>query len=292
MPLRTDITVMYVNPVGNSDYDQVFADMIEEFKYPSTDAYVVSLNPATVPPKITNLEYRTYESFIMNDTLKAARFCTTNDVDSMIIGCFYDPGLYDCREICYPTVVVAPCQSSIQAAMTLANNFSIIIGETKWEDQMKQAVYDYGYRDKLASFQTVGLRVEDFHVDPALTKKLLEEAAITAVRDHHAESIILGCTLEVGFYQDLITRLAGEFNTYIPVIDPSIASFKAAEHAALRIAIGWGTSNMWGMQPPPEAELLKFEILQTPYVFGHQIRIPPTLPAGEPVPPALNIPVV
>ena len=52
--LDTSIKVLYLNPIGNSDYDQVFAHMIEAYKYPFTDAYVGSLNPNTVPPKMTN----------------------------------------------------------------------------------------------------------------------------------------------------------------------------------------------------------------------------------------------
>lgn len=274
MSLETNIKVMYLNPIGNPDYDQVFADMAKDYKYPATAVDVTSMNPASVPPKMNNLEYRTYEAFIVRDTVEAARYAANNGYDALVIGCFYDPALEDAREISGTTAVVAPCQASCEVALNLANSFSVIIGKTKWEDQMRQAVYNYGYKDKLASFQAIGMRVEDFHKDPAETKTLLEAAAVEAVELHKAESIILGCTLEVGFFKVLQESLGNIFAGNIPVIDCSIAALKAGENAALAKHLGWNPSRMWGMEPPPESELAAFGILQTDYKFGNVIHVP------------------
>lgn len=274
MSLDTNIKVMYLNPIGNPDYDQVFADMAKDYKYPATAVDVTSMSPASVPPKMNNLEYRTYEAFIIRDTVEAARYAANNGYDALVIGCFYDPALDDAREISGSTAVVAPCQAACEVALNLANNFSVIIGETKWEDQMRQAVYNYGYKDKLASFQSVGLRVEDFHKDPDVTKERLKAAAAQAVEYHQAESIILGCTLEVGFFKVLQESLADTFSANVPVIDCSIAALKAGENAALAKHVGWNPSRMWGMQPPPESELQTFGILQTDYKFGNLIHVP------------------
>ena len=276
MAIDMNIKVMYLNPIGDSTYDQVFADMVDQYKYPATAADVASLNPENVPAGMNNLEYRTYESFIINDTVKAARYASNHDYDAMVIGCFYDPALYDAREISDNTIIVAPCQAAIVTALNLANNFSILIGQTKWDDQMRQTVHDYGYKDKLASFQAVGLRVEDFHKDPDVTRKKLQEAALEAITVHKAESIILGCTLEIGFYRDLQQFLSENLTANIPVIDASIASFKAAENAALQKQFDWRNSRIWGMQPPPENELKKFDILQQDYKFGNIIHVPAT----------------
>ena len=275
MSANMNITVVYLNPIGNSDYDETFAEMIRDYKYPQTTAYVVSMSGNDVPAKMKNLEYRTYESYIVNETVKVARYCSVHSFDAMVIGCFYDPALLEAREISDNAVVVAPCQASVAAALNVANNFSIIIGERKWEDQMRQTVYEYGYKDKLASFESVGMRVEEFHDDPAKTKEKLELAAIEAVTIHKAESIILGCTLEVGFYQELQDFLSVEIGDNVPVIDCSIAAFKAAENAALQKQWGWKNSRIWGMQPPPETELAKFGILQTDVKFGNEIKISP-----------------
>ena len=274
MSIDMNIRVMYLNPLADSAYDRIFADMVGEYKYPTTEADVASLNPDSVPAGMNNLEYRTYESFIINDTVKAARYVSNHDYDAMVIGCFYDPALLEAREIAGNTIIVAPCQASITTALNLANTFSILIGRTKWEDQMRQTVYDYGYRDQLASFQALDLRVEEFHKDPAVTKEKLQQAAVEAVTVHKAEAIILGCTLEVGFYRELQQFLHAELRAHIPVIDASIASFKAAENAALLKQIGWKSSRAGGMQPPPEEELEKFALFREDYRFGNVIRVP------------------
>ncbi len=49
-----------------------------------------------------------------------------------------------------------------------------------------------------------------------------------AVQVHKAEAVILGCTLEIGFYRELQQFLNGPEafpGAGIPVIDPSIAAF-------------------------------------------------------------------
>ena len=217
--------VMYLNPVGTSAYDEVFADMARRFKCPDTEVHIASLNPDSVAPEMNNLEYRAYESLIVADTVRAARQAALSGFDAMAIGCFYDPALLDAREISGDTVVVGPCQASITAALNVANNFSIIIGRSKWEDQMKQAVHEYGFGQKLASFETAGLRVEEFHRNPAETRKQLELAAARAVEESKAKSIILGCTLEVGFYAELQTSSVADRAPYLSYFDGTQHSF-------------------------------------------------------------------
>lgn len=275
MSINMNIKVMYLNPVGTADYDQVFADMAREYKYPDTTVHVTSLSSDSVSPTLTNLEYRAYEACIFNETVKAARYCATHDYDALIIGCFYDPALLAAREVAGDTIVVGPCHASVAAALLLANNFSVIIGQWKWEDQMKAAVHDYGGRDRLVSFEAVGLRVEQFHQDPEQTREKLEQAAIRAVGELRAEAIILGCTLEVGFYRQLQERLADRFGAFVPVIDPSIAALKAAENAALAKRLGWTNSRVWGMQPPPENELKNFKLFQSNMEFGNTLVVEP-----------------
>ena len=280
MSMDMDIKVMYLNPVGTSAYDQVFADMAGQYKYPDTTVHVTSMSGTAVSPRMTNLEYRAYEACILNETVKAARYCSVHDYDALIIGCFYDPALLAAREVAGDTVVVAPCQASVAAALNLANNFSVIIGQWKWEDQMKQAVHDYGGKDKLVSFEAVDLRVEEFHKDPQDTRARLERAAYRAVAERRAESIILGCTLEVGFFRELQAFLAARLQAFVPVIDPSIAALKAAENAALAKRIGWTNSRVWGMQPPPERELADFELFQTEVDFGNVLVVLPDGSSG------------
>jgi len=263
----TAIKVMFLNPVTTSDYDQFFADMLAEYKYPNTEIHVTSLNPSV--GSITNLEYRTYEAIVTSEIVRAAHQAAQEGFDAMVIGCFYDTALHDAREISGEMVVVAPCQASVQVAMTLANNFSVIVGQRKWVHQMQSTIYEYGYGEKLMSFQAVNMNVVEFQQDHECTRAQLLEAGRRAVLDDYAESLILGCTLETGFYKELEAELG------VPVIDPSLAVLKAAEHAALLKQIfGWKPSRKYGSEAPPANEIAEFGIFQKPYEFGNRLVVP------------------
>lgn len=261
------IKVMFLSPVASDDYDRFMADTIEEHKYPGTEAHVTSLDKAIGP--ITNLEYRTYEAIVTADIVRATHQASSEGFDALVIGCFYDTALHDAREISGDMIVVAPCHASIEVALTLANNFSIIVGQRKWVNQMSNTVREYGYGEKLMSFRHVDMNVVEFQQDHACTRERLIAAGQKAIDEDYAESLILGCTLETGFYKEMEAALG------VPVIDPSIAAFKAAEHAALLTQYcGWKPSRKWGSEAPPPQEVAEFGLFHRPYEFGNRITVP------------------
>ncbi|MEZ4658142.1 MAG: aspartate/glutamate racemase family protein [Caldilineaceae bacterium] len=260
------IKIMFLNPVATSSYDQYFADMLRTHKYPDTEVHVTSLNPALGP--ITNLEYRTYEAIVTADIMRATRQAATEGFDALVIGCFYDTALHDAREISGDMIVTAPCHASVEIALTLANSFSVIVGQRKWVNQMERTIHEYGYGHRLRSFRDVGLNVVEFQQDHNLTHSRLVDAGRCAVQEDYAESLILGCTLEAGFYDELQNELG------VPVIDPSLAAFKAAEHAALlKRDFGWKPSRAWSSAAPPDQEVAGFGLFKTPYEFGERIVV-------------------
>lgn len=258
--------IMYLNPLGLPDYDQTFADMARQYKEPDNEVHVCSLNPSV--GAMNNLEYRTYEALVTGDIIKATRQAAVDGFDALVIGCFYDPSLDDARQIGGGMIVVAPCQSSVETALRLSSRYSIIIGQWLWHDQMYETVRRYGYEQQLASFRSVDMSVEEMVANPEEAATRIQEQASQAIAEDKAETIVLGCTLEIGFYQTVQAAIG------VPVIDPSIAALKAAEHgAAMKALSNWRTSPKWGMAPPSEADLARFGILQTPYVFGNTIVV-------------------
>jgi allantoin racemase len=257
---------MYLNPIGIKDYNQTFVDMAREYKSPDNTVTVASLNESV--GSMNNLEYRVYEALITGDTLKATRQAAVENYDAFIIGCFYDPVLIDARQIARDMIVVGPCQSSIEMALRLGNKYSVIIGQWQWMDQMEETIRKYGYIDQLSSFRSIDLSVPEMGEDPAETERRILEQSQLAISEDKAEVIVLGCTLEIGFYQQVQLQIGA------PVIDPSIAALKTAEHAArVKQQCLWGTSHKWGMEAPSEADLLRFGILQDTYIFSQRIDV-------------------
>lgn len=255
--------VLWVNPVGIPDYDAPMGELMAGVRAADTRVDVVSLNTALLPD---HLEYRTYEALIVADMVRLARMADAEDYDAMVIGCFYDPGLEDAREISGRTVVVAPCQASVQIAANLSNRFSIIIGQEKWAVQMRERVDAYGYTHNLASMRSIGIGVPDLQSDSGFTTERILEAGRLAVEEDKAEALILGCTCSFGLHEVVQKELG------VPVIDPILAAFSMAEFlGGLRRRFDWSPSRVWSCAPPPETELQNFGIFSASPPIGNRV---------------------
>ncbi len=260
------LKIMYLSPVGTALYDDVFAEMAQQYKNPGTEVHVTSLKASD--GGFTHIEYRAYETVVSTGIVRAARAAAKEGFDGLAIGCFYDTALHDAREVSGDMIVTAPCSASIEIACSLANRFGVIVGRRKWVNQMSATVHDNGRGPQLSGFYHVELGVNEFQVDHARTERLLLEAGRKAVENDYAEALILGCTLEIGFFRQLSTELG------VPVIDPSIAALKRAEYAAnLKRFCGWTPSRKWSCEAPPEEEIRRFGIIDDDDVFGSRIIV-------------------
>jgi len=209
----------------------------------------------TLPRGPEHLEYRYYEALVLVDILHLIKEAESQGFDAAVIGCFYDTGLQDAREVAERMVVVAPCEASTRIASTLGDKFSIIVGRRKWIPQMMENVIRYGMKERLASFKSVELGVLEFHQDEQETARRFREAGREAVERDGAEVVILGCTATYGFYRELQDELG------VPVIDSMIAAFKTAEFAAeLRNRFGWSHSKIGGYESPPPEEFAAWRL--------------------------------
>ncbi|WP_316860974.1 aspartate/glutamate racemase family protein [uncultured Cohaesibacter sp.] len=263
--------IMYLNPVSEDRIvDEIFADMVREHKLANTEVHVTALPKEQYA--FSHIEYRTYEALVLRGIIRAVRVAAEEGFDALAIGCFYDTGLLDAREISGDMIVTAPCIASCEIAASLANRFGVIVGRQKWVHQMRSTIEGYGYGARLSGFHAVGLGVNDFQKDHKETAKRLKAAGREAVEVGHAEALLLGCTMEVGFYKELEKELG------VPVIDPSIAALKRAEYAALlKHQCGWKPSRKWSCEAPSEKELKSFNAFDYDGpVFGSRIVVPPS----------------
>jgi allantoin racemase len=266
VPKEKPVKVMFLSPVGYAEFDPVFADMARNHKLPGTEVHVTSL--PLDDGAFTHVEYCSYEALMTRGIIRATRAAAREGFDALAIGCFYDTALHDAREISGDMVVTAPCVASCEIAASLANRFGIIVGRRKWVHQMHSTVREHGHEHRLSGFYHVELGVNDFQKDHAETERRLVEAGRKAVEEDFAEALILGCTLEVGFYKYVEKRLG------VPVIDPSIAALKRAEYGALlKRQCGWKPSRKWSSEAPPEEEIARFGGFDSNAPFGNRIIV-------------------
>jgi len=260
------VRVMWVNPLGYADFDAPIAELLGQIKEPRTQLELVSLAQEAFT---THLEYRAYEALVVGDTIRVVRHAAEAGFDALVVGCFYDLALEDARQISGDMVVVAPCQAAVQIITNLCNRFSVIVGQQFWIEQMTERVRYYGLADRLASMVPLNLGVDDFQKDTACTEQRILDAARKAVEEDHAEGLILGCTLEFGFFQEIQKQVG------VPVIDAVFSSFKMAEYlGGLKKQMGWKPSRKGSMTPPPEEEIRRFRIFDAPPPIGNQVRVP------------------
>ena len=197
-----------------------------------------------------HLEYHYYETLVLPDLVRTIAAAEARGFDAAVIGCFYDFGLHEGREIAENMVVTAPCESSLLLAASLGHRFSIIVGRRKWIPQMHDNVVRYGLESRLASFQTLDLGVPAYHADEAETERRFVAAGRRAIEQDGAEVIVLGCTASAGFYRKLQAQLC------VPVIDSALAAVKQAEQLIeLRDRFGWSPSKIGGFESPPKPEM-------------------------------------
>ncbi len=265
--MTTPIKIMYLSPVANRGaVDGIFAKMAADNKLPGTEVHITSLPDDD--GAFTHIEFRSYEAIVSRGIIRAVRAAAREGFDAFAIGCFYDTALHDAREISGDMIVTAPCMASCDIAASLSNRFGIIVGRRKVVNQMLATVHEYGHRDRLSGFYHVDLGVNDFQRDHTETNRRLVEVGRKAVEEDYAEALILGCTMEVGFYKELSETLG------VPVVDPSIAALKRAEYAAiLKRQCGWVPSRKWSCESPSEEEIARFGGFDEGEAFGNRVIV-------------------
>jgi len=271
IPLR----ILYLNVTQKTDAEiEAFVDMARRHKLAGTEVHIASL------PKsggaFRNAEYRTYEAIMTCAVVRAVRAVAIEGFDALAIGCFYDIALHDAREISGDMIVSASCEASCEIAASLANRFGVIVGRQKWVHQMEAIVRSYGHEHRLTGFYPVDLGVTDFQKDHAETARRLIAAGRKAVEQDHAEALILGCTMEMGFYKEIEQALG------VPVIDVAIAALKRAEYGALlKRQCGWKPSRKWSCEPPAEEEIARFGCFPDGEALGPRVIVPTVSRSGR-----------
>lgn len=237
--------ILWIDPIGTDMFSGDMLEILNKAKRDDTRVDVIAL-PADRPK---HLEYHAYEGLVVGDITRIA-YEAGKDYDAVVIGCFYDVGLREAREVSGKAIVTAPCQSATAIASNLGNTFSVLVGRRKWIPKMRENVHLYGHGHKMVSMLPLELGVHDFQTDHDLTRDRLLSAGRKAVEEDGAEVIILGCTAEYGFNRRMQDELG------VPVIDAVTAPFKYAEFLAeLAASFGWRPSRKWGSEAPPKEEL-------------------------------------
>jgi len=250
--------ILWIDPIGTDMFTGDMRQITTAAKRPDTQVDLVSL-PAGRPK---HLEYHAYEALVIADLVRVTYELAPN-YDAIVIGCFYDVGLREVREVSGRAVVTAPCQSATAIASQLGNTFSILVGRRKWIPKMRENVHLYGHGSRLMSMRSIELGVHDYQAEHDMTCERLLDVGRKAVEEDGAEVLILGCTAQYSFNQVMMDELG------VPVIDAVTAPFKFAEMLAESAhSFGWYPSRKWGSEPPRASEIAEWGLFADPAPIG------------------------
>jgi allantoin racemase len=238
------LKIMWVNPFTSKEANEKILETISDIKRSDVEATVVYLKEKGP----IHVEYHYYEHLNLHGTLRWVSRAEKEGYDAVVIGCFYDPGLREAREL-VRIPVIGPAETCMHIAATLGHKFSVLVGRRKWVPKMESNVYMYGLEKKLASFRVLNFTVPRMATEPEKLKEAIRREAQKAIENDGAEAIVLGCTIESGFTKELIESLK------VPVIDAVVVSWKYAEMMAdLYRKMGLTHSKLFGYEAPPEKE--------------------------------------
>jgi allantoin racemase len=246
--------ILWINPIGYDGFNGDTLKILKEVRSAGTQVDLVSLPP----DRPLHLQYHSYEGLVVADIVRLT-YQAAKEYDGVVIGCFYDLGLREAREVSGRAIVTAPCESSTAIASMLGNTFSVLVSSRKNFSKMRENIHLYGYGHRLASMRSIGVDVLQLQADRDHTCERLLSDGHKAIEEDGAEVLILGCAAVYGFYQEMQERLG------VPVIDSVLAPFKYAEFlAGLANSFGWYPSRILGSEPPPEQEVSNWGIFISP----------------------------
>jgi Asp/Glu/hydantoin racemase len=144
--------------------------------------------------------------------------------DSVLIGCFGDPGLLALRQVSQLPVTGLAEASFLAAAEQ--GRFAIVTGGERWKPMLERLAHSLGYGEQLAGIHTVTATGAELAADPLAAQVLLARACNVAVRNWGVQTVVLGGAGLAGMAATIQAVVA------VPVID----SVQAGVAHALRQA--------------------------------------------------------
>ncbi|MCM2341517.1 aspartate/glutamate racemase family protein [Rhodoferax sp.] len=142
--------------------------------------------------------------------------------DTVLIGCFGDPGLMALREISPVPVTGLAEAAFIEAARH--GRFAIVTGGERWGPILQRLAQSLGHVQALAGIHTVAPTGAQLAADPVAARQLLTRACLDAVHQLGVQAVILGGAGLAG--------MAAGIQPHVPV--PLVDSVTAGAHWALR----------------------------------------------------------
>jgi allantoin racemase len=220
-----------------------FKEWSKDIVEPSTELIGTGFDSNT-----PHLEYEFYEHIAIHNIIRKVVIAEKEGFNAVVIGCFYDPGLREAREL-VKIPVVGVCEASLHvASMISAGKYNVLVGRKKWIPKMADNARNYGFESKIATWRVLNLTVPEMRDVDKTVNAIIRESKKSKELDL-AECVVLGCTGMAG----LAKKASQEVG--IPILDPVLMGVRMAEfRGTLWKRYGISHSKIGGYEAPPEEE--------------------------------------
>ncbi|MFD2650377.1 aspartate/glutamate racemase family protein [Brucella rhizosphaerae] len=200
-----------------------------------SDTNIIAVNPKDGPPSIEGYFDEVFAiPGMIGEMQKHA------SADACIIACFDDTGLDAAR--CASTMpVIGIGEAAFHMASLIAGKFSVVTTLSRSVPAIEHNLVRYGLATRCARVRASDVAVLDLEIPGSDARKRISDEIARAIRDDHAEAIVLGCA----GMADLAASLSIEHG--LPVVDGVTAAVKLCEGL---VSLGLKTSKRGGYLPP------------------------------------------
>jgi allantoin racemase len=147
--------------------------------------------------------------------------------DAFVIGCCYDPGLAQARELT-DMPVIGPLEASVGLARPFGHRFAVVTDHRKAAPAIADLVRVYGLEANCTSVSAIDWYIQDMIRDPAAVARDAQVKCDEIMAAEGAETAILGCTIIAACYE-LQALAAGPDAPRSSIINPNLMGLKVAE---------------------------------------------------------------
>jgi allantoin racemase len=226
------LRILVVNPNTNAAMTATIARAAGSAAAPET---IVDTIAAGMGPE--SIEGFYDEVFAAPAVVEAIVAGEQQGADGAVIACFDDTGL-DAARCAAAIPVVGICEAAIHTASPLAHRFAIVTTLARSVPALELLAARYGAAGR-CTVRASGLPV--LALEGAAAETQIAAEVELALREHHAEAIVLGCA----GMSDLADPLSRRFS--VPVVDGVGAAVKLIE---LLVGLGLRTSKISGYAAP------------------------------------------
>src|SRR3954453_16690775 len=141
--------ICFLNPFGTDSYDELISSTLRPALHGGTDVEIRHL--AHSPH---NIDYYAPKHLSESEIMMAAVEAERDGFDAFVIGCCYDPGLTQCREL-VNIPRVGPLEASVVLSRLLGSAFAVVPDTFKAVPDMRYRVPMYGLEGNCRSVDAI-----------------------------------------------------------------------------------------------------------------------------------------